>query len=107
MPQPWKSQPWVEAYDLALLEFDLTKLPSRIEAAKSVIELRVAHLSDQINLTGRLPEMESLIRALQVLRLIAEHGPLRKPEICLNAMKSEVRCFRPPNGGDEMDSTLA
>jgi len=27
MPQPWKSQPWVEAYDLALLEFDLTKLP--------------------------------------------------------------------------------
>lgn len=79
MPQTWKSQPWVEAYDLAVLELDLAKLPSRIEAAKVVIELRVAELSDETNLSGRLPEMESIIRALQVLRLLAQHGPLRKP----------------------------
>ena len=79
MPQPWKSQPWVEAYDLAVLEVDLAKLPSRIEAAQSVIELRVAELSNQSYLEGRLPEMESIIRALQVLRLLAQHGPLRKP----------------------------
>ena len=81
MPEPWKSQPWVEAYDLAILELDLAKLPSRIEAAESVIELRVAELSERMNLLGRLPEMESIIRALQVLHLLAEHGPLRKPTI--------------------------
>jgi len=79
MPQPWKSQPWVEAYELAVLELDLAKLPSRIEAAKSVIESRVAELSGQTDLPARLPEMESIIRALQVLRLLAQHGPLRRP----------------------------
>ena len=81
MPQPWKSQPWVEAYDLAVLELDLTKLASRIEAAKSVIDLRVAELSDHTNLTDRSSEMESIIRALLVLHLVAEHGPLRKPTL--------------------------
>lgn len=81
MPQPWKSQPWVEAYDLAVLEVDLTKLPSRIATAKTVIELRFAELSNRTNLPGRFPEMESIIRALQVLRLLTEHGPLRKPTL--------------------------
>lgn len=68
MPQPWTSQPWVEAYDLAISECDLATLPSRIETAKSVIGLRIAELSDRANLTSRLPEMNSLIRALHVLR---------------------------------------
>jgi len=71
----------MQAYDLAISELDLAKLPSRIETAKSVIELRVAQLSDWTNLTGRSPEMESIIRALQMLHLLAEHGPLRKPAI--------------------------
>jgi hypothetical protein len=81
MPQPWNSQPWIQAYDLAISELDLVKLPSRIETAQSVIELRVAELSDWTNLTGRSPEMESIIRALQMLHLLAEHGPLKKPMI--------------------------
>jgi len=71
----------MQAYDLAISELDLAKLPRRIETAKSVIELRVAELSDWTNLTGRSPEMESIIRALQMLHLLAEHGPLRKPTI--------------------------
>jgi len=74
MLQPWKSQPWVAAYDLALSELDLVKLPSRIETAKLVIELRVAELSDRTSLTTRSPEMGSIIRALQVLHLVAENG---------------------------------
>ena len=81
MPQPWNSQPWMQAYDLAISELDLVKLPSRIETAQSVIELRVAELWDRTNLTGRSPEMESMIHALQMLHLLAEHGPLRKPTI--------------------------
>lgn len=71
MPQPWKPQPWVEAYEIAISELDLALLPSRIETAKSVIGSRIAELSNRTktNLTSRLPEMDSLIRALQVLRL--------------------------------------
>jgi len=81
MRQPWKSQPWVEAYDLATSELDLAKLPSRIATAQSVIELRVEELSDRMSLKCRLPEMESMIHALQVLRLLAAYGPLRKTTV--------------------------
>jgi hypothetical protein len=71
----------MQAYDLAISELDLAKLPSRIETANSAIELRVAELWNRTNLTGRSPEMESMIHALQMLHLLAEHGPLRKPTI--------------------------
>lgn len=77
-PEPSERQPWEEAYQLAVLETDSEKLYSRIETAKSAIALRITELQESPDLAGRVPELDLLIQALQALRLLAEHAPLRR-----------------------------
>ena len=69
---------WVEAFDSAILETDSTKLFSQIETAKRAIALRITELSELPSLEGLAGEIVSINRALQVLRLLEEHAPLRK-----------------------------
>jgi hypothetical protein len=68
----------VEAIDSAVLETDSTKLFSQIETAKRAIALRITELSELPSLEGLAGEIVSINRALQVLRLLEEHAPLRK-----------------------------
>jgi hypothetical protein len=76
--EPLEHQPWAEAYQLAVMESDLTRLSSRIETAATAIAARIAELSELPNLASRAPELDSMNAALQVLRLLAEHAPSRK-----------------------------
>lgn len=81
MCEPSEHHPWAEAYQLAVLESDSVKLSSRIETAKSAIALRIDELSELTNLAAFTPELNSMNKALQVLRLLAEHARLRKPMV--------------------------
>ena len=77
--RPWEPQPWAEPYRAALLEFDRSKLSSRIETARRAIDLRIAELwcssSARYKDTG---EMGALQDALHVLRSLEKQGPLGK-----------------------------
>ena len=77
-PEPWEHPQWEKAYQLALLEGDPTRLVSRIEVAKVAIAARIVELRELPSLAGRTAELDSIHHALQVLRLLAEHAPLRK-----------------------------
>lgn len=77
-PKPSERQPWEEAYQLAVLETDTERLRSRIETAKSAIALRLAEIQELPDVEGQARELDSLTKALNVLRLLAEHAPLRR-----------------------------
>lgn len=80
-PEPLKHEPWAEAYELAVLEKDSSKLASRIQTAKTEIALRISELSEMPTLSGKRNELDSINRAIQVLRRLAEHAPLRKTAV--------------------------
>jgi len=76
MSRPWERQPWAEPYHAAILESDENRLFSQIEVARKAIDLRIAELwctrqKDTV-------EMDALQNALNVLRLLEKHEPLRK-----------------------------
>jgi len=77
-PEPSDGQPWEEAYQLAIEETDSRRLRSRIETAKSAIALRIAEIQELPDLEGQVTELDSLTKALNVLRLLAEDAPLRR-----------------------------
>ena len=77
-PDPSEHPQWKEAYQLAILESDSARLASLIEAAKVAIAARIVELRELPSLEGQTCELDSITHALQVLRLLAEHAPLRK-----------------------------
>jgi len=69
MTRPWENQPWFELYRLAVLETDQTKLPDRLQAAKTAIKERLTELGNMHD----IPEMGALRNALTVLQWLEKH----------------------------------
>lgn len=59
---------WYEAYKVAVLETDWTKMDDRIDVAKSSIKLRLNELS--MDHGGTLEERQSLADALNALEVL-------------------------------------
>jgi len=73
MTRPWEYQPWVEPFQLAVLEIDSARLTKRIETAESAIRARLADIGMRDS-----RESAALRDALKVLSLLAKHEPWRK-----------------------------
>ena len=67
-------QPWTEAYQLALLETDLSKRAHLVERAALEITIRVAQLSKLPSFEGKSLELDSIIKALEVLRMLVQRS---------------------------------
>ena len=78
MYEPLGHHPWAEAYQQAVLESDSAKLSSRIETAKSAIASRVDELTALTNLAAFTAELDSMHKALQILRTLAEGSVPRR-----------------------------
>ena len=69
MTRPWETQDWFDLYRLAVLETDQTKLPDRLQAAKTAIKAQLAELGDRQD----IPEVGALRNAQIVLQWLEKH----------------------------------
>lgn len=80
MSDPRPETPWPELYRKALLESDLTRLPSRIEEARRAIQHRARELwyagSPE---TRERRDLEAAVRFLSLLRSVALSTRARSP----------------------------
>jgi hypothetical protein len=65
---PWKNSAWVRAYDAALLEPEMQKVPMRIEATHLAIDSRLRELSNT-HLSYDQQELQALNHAISALRV--------------------------------------
>jgi len=71
MTNSWEKQPWVESYRLALMETNATKMPARIDTAKSAIKSRAEGLGRSVDGAA---ERGALMDALNALRFLTQEG---------------------------------
>jgi len=67
IPAAMPPQSWREPYEAALLEYDLSKLPARIEAALEAINQRLIERRETAT-WGERDEIEDALRTLFTLR---------------------------------------
>ena len=68
--ESWEQQTWVTPYRTAIVELEQSKLPERIETAKSAINARIEELEDSPN---NRREQRALLDALDMLRILTEN----------------------------------
>jgi hypothetical protein len=67
MTNSWEKQPWIERYQLALIETNLATMPVRIETATSAIGMRLDELRNSVAGTPELLALDGAVRFLRCL----------------------------------------